>query len=278
MSFRVLFRVDRDNEDEYRAAVKVLGGSCVTQFRTSINEGDLVMGRYSVLPWFKDLENELRYNGASLINSYTDHCYIAEMQWYEDIRHLTPATHTNMGWANVPDAPHGWVVKGATNSRKQKWSTHMRAPTREKLKDVMNLLYDDPLLGEQGLVIREYVPLRTYEIGVRGMPMTNEWRCFFDGTDLLGAGYYWSQAEHAGQRGVIPEEALAVAQEAANILAEHVRFFVVDVGEVVKAPYGQSGHDEHDYWTVIEVNSGQMAGLSMIDPHDFYTRIKENFS
>jgi len=271
MNLRVLFRVDRDNEDEYEAALRVLGEERVTRFRTDLQEGDLVVGRYSTLPFFSELSEEVGRQGASMINTVSEYTWIATMGWYQALEGLTPVSYFEVGWKTVPDAEHGWVVKGATNSRKQKWSTHMRAETRDDLKEVMQRLWDDPLLGEQGLVVREYVPLRAYEVGVRGMPMTNEWRCFFLTDELnrphmVGAGYYWSQAERADQMGELPEAARELAFEAAERCARHATFFVVDVGEVVEAP----GSEEHSHWTVIEVNSGQMAGLSMIEPESLY--------
>lgn len=127
----------------------------------------------------------------------------------------------------------------------------------------------------QGLVIREYVPLRTYEIGINGLPVTQEWRCFFAGEELIAAGYYWAQAEEADLRGELPEPARQLAEAAASRLAEHVPFFVVDVGERVQAPYPEPGCEDSAGWTVIEVNSAQMAGLSCVDPAPFYERLRQ---
>jgi len=59
---------------------------------------------------------------------------------------------------------------------------------------------------------------------------------------------------------VIPPEALEHAQKAADVLTRKgIPFFVVDVAETVSGG-----------WTVIEINDGQMSGLSMIDPVAFY--------
>lgn len=263
MKTQMLFRADEDNQEEYGIAKEVWGPN-LTRFRSEIEEDSLVIGRYSCLPFYQDLEEELHNKGSRLINSYGEHCYIANMDWYQDLVGLTPETWFGVGYANVPDTEHGWVVKGLTNSRKFKWKTHMFAPNRDRLREVMERLLDDPLISNQGLAIREYVPLRQFEQGINGMPVTNEWRCFFLGTELVSAGYYWSQAEDAESMIEFPEDARALAMNAASRIAGKVPFFVVDVGETAEGD-----------WTVIEINDGQMSGLSMNEPLNFYQRIFE---
>jgi len=270
---KVLFRRDRDNQEEFEIAQGILKDR-ITEFRSDCDEGDLVMGRYSVLPFYADLEREIKHRGAELINTYAQHCWVADMeQWYHKIPEHTPRSYFNVGYANAPDAPHGWVVKGRTNSRKFQWNTKMRARTREELESVMRSGYDDPLLSEQGLVVREFVPLRTYEYGINGMPVTNEWRCFFWGPQLIASGYYWSQASDVASHVELPEEARKLATEVAMRIYPYINFFVIDVGEMVQAPHPQEGSEVSAGWTVIEVNSGQMAGISAISPEEYYQAI-----
>lgn len=267
----ILFRNDPDTEEEFRIAREVWGSQCV-RFRSDIPEGSLVIGRYSVLPFFKELEEELRTRGSRLINTGEVHNYIAQMHWYQDLKDLTPRTWIQAGWATVPETPYGYVVKGRTNSRKFKWDTHMRAPSKNALRGVLERLYDDPLIADQGVVIREYIPLRQIEEGINGLPVTNEWRLFFYGETLLSAGYYWAQAEDAVAMNAagLAEAGMEVAREAASIITRkwegrgHRPFVVIDVGET-----------EEGEWIVIEVNSGQMSGLSMVDPRELYTNMKK---
>lgn len=259
----ILFRKDQDTEEEYKIA-KSIWGDNLTRFRSDIPENTQVFARYSCLPFYKDLQDELEHKGSKLINSYKEHRYIANMDWYEDLQGMTPETWFEVGYQNAPDSEHGYVVKGRTNSRKFKWKSHMFAPDRETLREVMTNLWDDSFIGDQGLVVREYVPLRKLEDGINEIPVTNEWRCFFVGTELVSAGYYWSQAECAEDMEEFPEEGLRLAKEAATILANKVPTFVVDVGETVEGN-----------WTVIEVNDAQMSGLSMNGPHTFYQRLKD---
>lgn len=54
--------------------------------RTRIQKDDLVIGRYSVLPFFADLQADVDYVGATLINNLRQHRYVADMRnWCEDL-------------------------------------------------------------------------------------------------------------------------------------------------------------------------------------------------
>lgn len=263
MPLKILFRRNRDTEKEFGSAVHVLGANTVVDSRVLIETDDVVIGRYSVLPFYEEVVRDVKLSGGKLIHSASQHHWIADMSWEEPLRDLTPTTYFDSGWANIPDSEHGWVVKGRTNSLKFKWNSHMRAPTREDLKQVLSRCHSDSLLGTQGLVIREYEHLVEFEEGINGMPVTNEWRVFFYKNRVIQASYYWAQAEHLPSQ--IPKEALDFAQKAAEKVTPFVDFFVIDVG--------QKSSDLT--WTVIEVNSGQMSGLSTGSPEEFYTNLYE---
>jgi len=86
--------------------------------RTNINPNSLVIGRYSVLPFYKELEEDLKINNSTLINTYEQHKYIADLQnWYADLHEYTPKT-----WFKLEDLPKeikgSFVLKGETNSKK----------------------------------------------------------------------------------------------------------------------------------------------------------------
>lgn len=131
----ILFRKDIDTEEELSVAQKYF--NCY-EFRSQIDKNSIVIGRYSVLPFYKELEAELNLKNSSLINSFKQHNYIADIfQWYDDLREYTPKTYSQ--WGNLGDGE--WVVKGITNSRKQRWNTHMYANGRESLLKVIKTLY-----------------------------------------------------------------------------------------------------------------------------------------
>jgi hypothetical protein len=253
----ILFRSDRDTEEEFDAASAFMP---TFKYRTDIPPNSLVFGRYSVLPFYSELEKELATRGSRLINTHAQHCYIADiMSWYADIHEYTPKTYDY--WADLDEGK--WVVKGKTNSRKFHWNTMMYAEDRPALLDTIRRLYNDTLIREQGVVVREYVPLKKVGEGINGLPITKEWRCFFLGETLLSSGYYWASHPECHQ-GDLPEEGKQLAIKVAKIIAKKTNFFVLDVAEA------ESGD-----WLIIEVNDGQMSGLSDNNPDVLYYQLKE---
>lgn len=107
---------------------------------------------------------------------------------------------------------------------------------------IMSDLSHDPLIGPQGLVFRQYVPLETFEIGGNEMPMTNEWRCFFYKNTLVDFWFYGFitdnldvvNAEDFSQNG------LPVAQEATNLVSEFTNFLFLTWLKTTRAVGGSS--------------------------------------
>lgn len=236
-----------------------------TEFRSAIKPDSVVLGRYSVLPYYDELEKELASRGSRLVNSWRQHRFIADAsEWGGPggaLEGLTPRTWRNDEWANLPEG--SYVLKGRTNSRKTQWATHMFAATRADVPVVASRLYDDPFILQQGLVAREYIPLRKLDDGLNGLPITNEWRTFWlvvNGIPImLCHGYYWASHPECLDLASFPEAANVVAFEAAVRISERASFFVLDMAET------QDGR-----WIVVEVNDGQMSGLSMCDPVELY--------
>jgi hypothetical protein len=252
----ILFRKGLDEEDEFRYASRAWTFP-IYEYRSQIPSNSLVIGRYSCLPFYKELSEELELNGSKLVNSYAEHRYIADIRnWYEDIKEYTPKTWFT--WAHLNEGQ--FVVKGLTNSRKFQWNTHMFADGRENLLKVIRRLFDDQLIGQQGLCVREYVPLKTYAVGINGMRFTNEWRCFFLGENLVSLGYYWSNYDGEDRPKEINQKGYDLLDSVAPIISKRTNFFVVDIAET-----------ENGDWIVIEINDGQMSGLSTIDKEEFYS-------
>lgn len=264
MNIQVYFRHDRTTEEEYYQCQKFFD---TVDYRMRLKPmASTVICRYSALPFNKELEQDLKELGCTPINSSFEHDYIANMDWIYDLENLTFPT-----WYRLEDVPGDFpmVVKGRTNSRKFEWNTRMFAQTRADAVNIMHELWHDPLIGPQGVVFRKYVPLKTYEIGLNGMPMTNEWRCFFYKEKLVDAGFYWSSLDDMTKvdTNSFYNEGMEVAKKAASILSENTTFFVVDVAQ------GEDGR-----WWVVEVNDGQMSGLSTIPEERFYKNLKEVLS
>lgn len=259
----ILFRHDYTNNDEFEEAVKIgcAGGIEVLCSRVAIPKDSLVIGRYSVLPYYSELETDLEILGSKLINSTAQHKHIADFDWYNDISDLTFESWYDWQVTSVPNVP--LIVKGRTNSRKFDWNKLMYAENKIAAINIACELYKDSLIGPQGIVYRRYEPLEVVEVGLSDMPMTNEWRVFFLNGRLVSYGYYWSIVENVEEvakrlkPGFIDDGGLQIAQWAAERLS--VPFVAVDVA---KTQEGQ--------WKVVEVNDGQMSGLSTIDPKQFY--------
>lgn len=258
MKATVLFRSNRDLEEEMKI--------CSQYFETISSRvgitNSLVIPRYSALPFYRELEHDLQLQGSKMINSYYEHNYIASFDWYYDLEKYTPKT-----WFSLQDVPKNggpFVLKGRTNSRKHQWNSKMFVKDfQEAVKVHYELINDDALISQQGVVIREYVELENFGVGVNGQPFANEWRCFFYKGKLLSYGYYWVNGDIIPDRSVFDSEAQSFVQEVADILKERVNFFVVDIAKT-----------KEGRWIVIEVNDGSMSGLSDNNPHELYFNLK----
>ncbi len=258
MKSAVYFRASRNEEDELLVCQKYFP---VHRNRVGI-EKSLVIGRYSVLPFYRELEEDLKLQGSKLINSYMEHDFIASFDWYYMISDLTFKSYFSLQEIQGKKGP--FVVKGRTNSRKHQWDKMMFAPTYEDAVRIYLELMNDPLIQNQGIVFREYVELETFGVGINGQPFANEWRCFFYKGQLLSKGYYWVSGDVLPEETVFDEEALKVVQMAANKLKERATFFVIDVAKT-----------KDGKWMVVEINDGCLSGLSANDPDVLYSNLKK---
>lgn len=232
--------------------------------RMTVTGNELVIGRYSVLPYYRELEADISSVGGKLINSYKQHRYVADIQNYAaDLDEMTPKTWSWREFPYLPDMP--MVLKGETNSKKDKWGTHMFAQTKEDAIAVYQRLMDDSLLSRQEIYIREYVPLKKLGVGLYDQPITVEFRFFILHGEVVSSGFYWSS--HLGDIQEVPSPSM-VPQEflraAIDKVKDNVNFFAMDVALT------ESGR-----WIVIELNDGQMAGLSENDPDVLYGNMKK---
>ena len=260
----ILFRnMGGDTKDEFEVVSGILP---TTTSRTLVEPNSLVVGRYSVLPFYRELELDLKAIGSNLVNSYSQHRYVADLRnWEYDLRGLTPKTWFRL--EDVPDNVGSVVLKGETNSRKNKWKTHMFAANKREAVEVYFKLADDAGLDGQDIYIREYVPLETYMVDpISGQPITEEFRIFVLRGEVVGSGYYW--ASHVDQLSMtLPDASKVPAEFLAKVISlvkDNVPFFVVDVAKTA------SGE-----WMVVELNDGQMSGLSCVGATPLYTRMKK---
>ena len=252
----ILFRSSEETLDELKTLSNV---SNVYTSRAAIPNNSLVVGRYSVLPFYKELETDLQYTNSILINSWDQHDYIADIErWTTDLKGLTPQTWFE--WYGVPEG--SYIVKGRTNSRKFQWKDQMFAETKADISQIAQTLLLDQLIVPQGLCVRKYIPLRRFDTAINGLPICNEWRVFFFQRNLLSYGFYWSNFEEHKPYEKLPKKAMELLKHVATIVSKHTNFYVVDIAEC-----------ENGDWIVIELNDGQMSGLSMNDPVTLYINL-----
>lgn len=239
----------------------------ITPHRTDIKKDDLVIGRYSVLPFYKEQEEDIKNVGASLINTYAQHRYIADMgNWYSDLEGITPKSWAGVNWIDE-DGPY--VLKGETNSRRQKWFTHMYAKDFDAVKEVYGKLQDDALLANQTIWIRKFEEFKNYGEQVNGLPISDEYRFFVCDGQILSGGFYWSSCiediyptnDGFPDVGNVPRRFLKSVIERIGTKA---RFYALDVA--------QKSNNE---WTVVELNDGQMSGLSENKAEDVFRNLRK---
>lgn len=263
MKSHILFRSgDLDGEDELEIAKKYFPCS---RYRSHVPGDSLIIARYSALPFYKELVEDLRTKNSVLINDLKQHNWISSFDWYHSLQDVTPKTWFDWEFYQC-DEPGPFIVKGRTNSRKQHWKRLMFAPTKQDALNIAAELMGDPLIGEQGVVYRKYIPLRRHEeCPISGLPYSHEFRFFFYKTEMLCFGYYWSSASEP-HKPAISAKGVAFAKEVAKRVSEHCNFFVLDIAE--KA-------DTSDEWILVEINDGQQAGPSECDLEMLYSGLAD---
>jgi hypothetical protein len=250
----LLFRVDRDSEAEYEAARRHWA---VETDRTRCRD-QLVIGRYSVLPFYDALEQDLADRGCRLVNSHVQHRWIADFQYYGAFKDVTPESWPEAEFGSAPEGP--FVLKGRTSSFKHHWAELMFARDKAEAAAKAEVLRQRQVIAQQGLLFRRYVPLEAFGRTDSGLPISNEWRFFFVGRRLIASGYYWARLAAGGPP---PDPAAeAFARACADRVGDRAVFFVADVARTVDGR-----------WVLIELNDGQTSGLAAIDPDEFYREL-----
>lgn len=260
----VLFRHDRNKLEELEVCQQYFN---TVDTRTECCLGGrrgngIVIGRYSVLPYYRELVKDLAYSGCRLINSAWEHEWIANFEYYDVLKEYTPETWREHEMAHCT-FNGSFIVKGMTNSRKHQWDTHMFANTKSGAMEIAHKLHNDMMLAEQELIFRKYVPLKQFEIGINGLPFSNEWRFFFYKDIMLTNNYYWTTLDDM-KKPYITQEGIDFANHIASIASKYTTFFVLDIAE-----------KERGGWILIEINDGQMSGLSRNDPHVLYSELEK---
>ncbi len=244
----VLYRPSELEDSEIEA---IKGNFDAYTSRTIIPNNSLVIGRYSVLPFYAEVYHDLGFNNSRLINSVSEHNYIAYLgNYYSDLEDYTFKTWYSLDQVPKSEAP--FILKGATNSLKNQFLTKMYAETWEDAVKVNIALQQDSLIGTQHIYIRKYEELHRLCTTLTGLPITKEFRYFVCHGKILTGGFYWDAfSEDLPYIPDIEEVPQAWLNRVIEIVSPNVPFFVIDVAQTA------SGE-----WRVVELNDGQMSGLS----------------
>ena len=248
------------DDDELVAAQKHFD---VITSRCGVREGELIIARYSALPFYRELEEDLKLQGARLINSYHQHRFIADLgEWVEALGELTPETWRT--FTDIPDDAYPLVIKGETNSKKFMWDTHMFAANRVDAGACTARLNEDSMVGDQRIYYRRYVPLRKLMDGFRGLPVSEEYRLFVCHGEVVSKGFYWSNyIDDLPVKVDVNDVPQDFIDECIRRIGNNAVFYALDVART-----------EDGKWIVIELNDGQMSGLSENDPEVLYANLK----
>ena len=253
---------------EFEICREIFDGDLVTS--RVIPKDEVVIGRYSVLPFYKELSEDLKYSNCELINSYQQHKWITNCDWVDVLRDYTFETYYDHDFYLAPE--DRYIVKGKINSRKESWNTLMYAPNKMRASEIAAELCHDPLINPQGIIYRRFYELEKFGETINGTPIVNEWRIFvLDGNPLV-SGYYWNGFFEISDE--IKKDFLRGGMVFVGRVLNHLtnivdpfylpRFLVVDVAK-----------DNNGKWWLVEINDGQMSGLQGCPPRKLYTRLKE---
>ena len=260
----ILFRNGFSEQKELEICKKYFK---TVKYRSEIPENSLVIPRYSALPYYKELEQDVKNLGSKLINSYREHRFVADISnWYLELEEYTPKT-----WFSFDKVPRNMplVLKGETNSMKFSWDTHMYAKDKNHALSTYLRLQKDMLIGSQSIVVREYIPLRRVSESITSShpPFSKEYRFFILNGKIIAGGFYWSSLEESiTDKYSIDEVPQSFIKKVINSTKDRIPFYVIDVAETKRGD-----------WIVVELNDGQMSGLSCIDYDLFYSNLKKGF-
>lgn len=265
MNAKILFRCSLTEEKELQSASKYFE---VIDSRVKVNKGDLVIPRYSVVPFAKEFFQDIEYLGARTINSYQQFSYIADLRNYvADLGDLTPRTWlASDGVINLPDSS-SFILKGETNSKKFEWQDMMFAKNKQAVTEVHSRLLKDGIIGDQQIYVREYVPLKTFITSFKGLPITNEYRFFIAHGKVVSSGYYWSNH----YEDLIDEGLDLNPSQVPDSLVQKV---ITKVGKNSNAFVADFAQTKDGEWIVIELNAFEQSGLSENDPNILYKELR----
>ncbi|MCE9530545.1 MAG: ATP-grasp domain-containing protein [Planctomycetes bacterium] len=223
------------------------------------------VARLGAFPSYESVYDALRTEGTTLVHSPEEYRRATELPcWYPLIEDLTPASHWFPSFPDLEEVTSrlSWPIfmKGTRQtSRHRRELSIIDGP--EQFRRILDTYATDPILRSQGVVCRQFVPLRLVEESdPNRLPSAFEFRTFWWKGSLVGCGRYWWEGKFYRMTQDEERACLAIAQETARRV--RVPFLVVDVAQAADGK-----------WIVIECNDGQESGLGGVSPVALWQKI-----
>lgn len=255
----IYYRKNLMSKEELTSAQKYF--ECVDLI-SNIPKNSFVIPRYSMYPFPFDNQREFTNLNCTAINSHRQHTYIADLlNYYLDLKDYTPKT-----WSDISqiDEDGPYVLKGETNSKKMNWNKFCFAKDKGHAIKIYCDLLDDLLIGQQKIYIRKFIPLKTYLVGIGGMPITKEFRIFIANRKVISIGYYWANYLDDLKDINTDDVPIDFIDKIIDIVGDKSNFYAIDIAQT-----------ELGNWIVIELNCGMQSGLVGNDPDKFYCNLFE---
>lgn len=235
------------------------------QSQSELPDSCVAVSRAGPRVYYKPFYENLLSDGVQLIHDPETHLLSSELpRWYRYIIDFTPRS---LWFDDAPDVKiieenfeYPVFIRGAhkTKYHSKQLSIIENAEDYEIAKQIY---LKDPVLRQQQLVCREFVPLRKVA-DVKGdfIPASFEFRTFWWRGQFVGSGRYWMNVPAYDWNENEKTDAINVAKQVAMALP--VPFLVVDIGQRTD---GQ--------WIVIEVNDGQDCGYADMNPLQLWKNI-----
>lgn len=251
-----------DDTAELRAIQKFVPSGSAQE---SIPPGSIVFPRFRSIPFGKELEDSVLSAGSTLVNSWEQYQFVSDLwAWVRLLDGLTPVAYRVDEVGSLPEGEY--FIKGETNSVKHDWFGSAFAGSLSDVQRVISNLRGHSIVGNQSLVIRPFVHYRQLAVMESGQPVFHERRYFALGGQVVGSGFYWSQQRHRFDASLLAPlvdgSAESTLREAIKRIGEKINFVVIDLAEKTDGS-----------WDVIELNDGNMSGLTGVDPSALWGNI-----
>lgn len=230
--FLYSYTIERESPGELEAAISVFGEDSCGVNVCSIPPNSLVIPRFRAIPFGRELEAEVLSQESKLVNSYLQHCSIANIfAWAPLLQDLTPACYKLEDYRSFPEG--AYFLKGETNSLKNSWFTSSFAASKSDILKIASRIQEDLWTSQQEVVIRPFQNYRQLGVMVDGRPLFHERRAFFYEGELLSEAWYWSSCRDLveGDPTLDKNKYWSTVGEAISRVKHLAPFLVIDFAE-----------------------------------------------